>query len=56
MSAIRNQNRFAEHAGKNLVTWRMLFETVAEDEKAEACAVEANEQNLDCLEAHLAKM
>lgn len=34
MSAIHNQNRFAEHAGKTLVTWRMLVATVAECEKA----------------------
>jgi len=34
----------------------MLFETAAECEKVKKYAIEANEQNLDRLEAELARM
>lgn len=47
---------FAEQDGKTNLTWRMLFESVAECNKVKAFAVAANEQNFDRLEAQLAKM
>jgi len=47
---------FADQAGKTTLTWRMLFESVTERQKVERYAVEANEQNLDRLEAELATM
>jgi uncharacterized protein YndB with AHSA1/START domain len=47
---------FAEQAGKTELTWRMLFGSVAECDKVRRYVVEANEQNLDRLEAQLAKM
>jgi len=47
---------FTDHAGKTRLTWRMLFETVAECEKVKRFAVEANEQNLDRLEEHLVRV
>ena len=47
---------FADQAGKTRVTFRMLFKTAAECDKVKAYAVQANEQNFDRLEAHLAKM
>jgi uncharacterized protein YndB with AHSA1/START domain len=46
----------AEQAGKTKLTWRMLFESVAECDKVKRFAVAANEQNLDRLEGQLAKM
>jgi uncharacterized protein YndB with AHSA1/START domain len=42
--------------GKTEIGWRMLFETSAECERVKKFAVEANEQNLDRLEAQLARM
>jgi len=42
--------------GRTKLTWRMLFETVAECDKVKAYAVKANEQNLDRLEAELTQM
>ena len=47
---------FAEQAGKTTLTFRMRFESAAECDKVKAFAVEGNEQNLDRLEAQLAKM
>ena len=47
---------FAEEAGRTRLTWLMLFETVAEYEKVRGYAVEGNRQNLDRLEAELARM
>lgn len=47
---------FVVQAGKTRCTWRMLFESAAECAKVKRYAVEANEQNLDRLEAALAKM
>ena len=47
---------FAEQAGQTKLTFQMLFETAAECAKVKGFAVEANEQNLDRLEARLAKM
>ena len=38
------------------LTWCMLFESVAECDKVKRFAVAANEQNLDRIEAQLAKM
>ena len=46
----------AEQAGKTKLTWCMLFESVAECDKVKRFAVAANEQNLDRLEAQLARM
>jgi len=46
----------ADAAGKTRITWRMLFESAAECAKIKAIAVDANEQNLDRLEAQLARM
>lgn len=45
-----------EQDGKTRLTWHMLFESVAECHKVKAFAAAANEQNLDRLEAQLAKM
>jgi uncharacterized protein YndB with AHSA1/START domain len=47
---------FAEQSGKTKLTFQMLFDTAAECDKVKGFAVEANEQNLDRLEAQLAKM
>jgi uncharacterized protein YndB with AHSA1/START domain len=47
---------FEDLGGKTKVTFRMLFESVAECDKAKAYAVEANEQNFDRLEAQVAKI
>jgi uncharacterized protein YndB with AHSA1/START domain len=47
---------FTDQADKTKLTWRMLFETVAECEKVKRFAVEANEQNLDRLEEHLVRV
>jgi uncharacterized protein YndB with AHSA1/START domain len=45
-----------DHPGKKTaLTWRMLFETAAECDKVKSFAVDANEQNLDRLEAELAR-
>jgi uncharacterized protein YndB with AHSA1/START domain len=45
-----------DRAGKTAITWRMRFETAAECDKVKTFAVDANEQNLDRLEAELATM
>jgi uncharacterized protein YndB with AHSA1/START domain len=47
---------FVEQAGKTRLTWRMLFESAAACDRVKTLAVEANEQNLDRLEAQLAHM
>ncbi len=47
---------FAEEAGKTRLTFRMLFETAAECDKVKGFAVGANEENLDRLEAELARI
>jgi uncharacterized protein YndB with AHSA1/START domain len=47
---------FAEEADKTKLTFRQLFETAAECDKVKGFAVEANEENLDRLEAQLAKV
>lgn len=47
---------FADQAGKTKLTWRMLFDSVSECERVKRFAVGANEENLDRLEAQLAKM
>ncbi len=47
---------FTEQAGGTRLTFEMLFETAAECEKGKKYAIEANEQNLDRLEAELARM
>src|SRR4029453_13262730 len=41
---------------KTTIIWRMLFETADECAKVRVFAVDANEQNLDRLEAGLARM
>jgi uncharacterized protein YndB with AHSA1/START domain len=46
----------AEHGSKTKITWRMLFEPAAECNRVNRFALEANEQNLDRLEAELARM
>jgi uncharacterized protein YndB with AHSA1/START domain len=46
----------ARPAGQTLITWHMLFETAAERDRIQAIVVVANEQNLDRLEAELARM
>ncbi len=47
---------FAEQGRKTRVTFRMLFDTVAECDKVKSFVPEANEENLDRLEAELAQM
>jgi uncharacterized protein YndB with AHSA1/START domain len=47
---------FADESGQTRITWRMLFATVAERDNVSRFAPEANEQNLDRLEAQLAGM
>lgn len=47
---------FGEQGGKTKVTFRMLFDTVAECDKVKSFVPEANEQNFDRLESQLAKM
>lgn len=47
---------FTELEGKTELTWRMIFDSVAECDKVRRFAAEANEQNFDRLEAQLAKM
>lgn len=45
---------FAEDSGKTRVTWRMRFESAAEFAQHREFIANANEQNLDRLQAHLA--
>ncbi|HEX6985534.1 MAG TPA: SRPBCC family protein [Planctomycetaceae bacterium] len=45
---------FAERDGGTRLTWRMLFDSAEECAKVRAFVVDANEQNLDRLERHLA--
>lgn len=45
-----------EDGGRTRITWRMLFDSTAERDRIRKVAVEANEQNLDRLEAELATM
>jgi uncharacterized protein YndB with AHSA1/START domain len=45
-----------DRAGKTAIAWRMRFETAAECAKVKVFAVDANEQNLDRLDAELARM
>lgn len=44
---------FTAEGDRTRLGWRMLFDTVEECEKVKAFAGNANEQNLDRLEAHL---
>ena len=46
---------FTEEAGGTRVLWKMLFDTVTEYEALKGLIVGANEQNLDRLEASLAR-
>jgi uncharacterized protein YndB with AHSA1/START domain len=46
----------AKQGGMARITWRMRFESAAARERVKKLAVEANEQNLDRLEAELARM
>ena len=45
---------FEDLGGATRITWSMLFESAAEYDRVKKFVVEANEQNLDRLEAHLA--
>jgi uncharacterized protein YndB with AHSA1/START domain len=47
---------FAEEADKTRIGWRQLFNSADERERIARFAVDANEQNLDRLEAQLKKM
>ena len=47
---------FVEQDGKTRLTWRMLFPSAEECDRAKVYAVDANEQNFDRLEAQLARM
>ncbi len=47
---------FVEHAGSTELKWSMLFESAADYARAKSFIAEANEQNFDRLEAHLAKV
>ena len=47
---------FEDLSDKTRLTWHMLFETAADYDKVKGFAIEANEENLDRLEAHLAVM
>lgn len=47
---------FAEHPGGTALTWRMVFADVAECDRVRSFVTTANEQNLDRLEAELARM
>jgi uncharacterized protein YndB with AHSA1/START domain len=47
---------FAEEAGKTRIGWRQLFNSADERERIARFAVDANEQNLDRLEAQLKKV
>lgn len=44
---------FTAQRGGTLVTWRLLFDSAAECARVRAIVTEANEQNLDRLEAHV---
>ena len=46
----------APEAGRTRLTWRQRFPTAADYDKIKALAIPANEQNLDRLEARLARM
>jgi uncharacterized protein YndB with AHSA1/START domain len=46
---------FADRRGQTELTWRMLFDTVADCEPIRRFITEANEQNFDRLAAHLSK-
>ena len=45
---------FTEQAGGTGITWRLLFDSAAECARIRDIVTEANEQNLDRLENHLA--
>ena len=45
----------AEEGGKTRIDWRQRFDTAAECERVRALATPANEENLDRLEAELAR-
>ena len=45
----------AEEGGKTRIGWRQRFDTAAECERLRALAMPANEENLDRLEAELAR-
>jgi uncharacterized protein YndB with AHSA1/START domain len=47
---------FEDLGGKTKLTWRMLFDTAAEYDKVRGFVPRANEENLDRLEAELARM
>ena len=45
---------FTDRAGQTELTWRMLFDPDSDYDKVKALVAEANEQNFDRLESHLA--
>ena len=47
---------FDDVDGKTWIRWRMVFDTVAECDRLRPICVDANEENLDRLEAELARM
>lgn len=47
---------FEDLGGKTRLVWRMLFTSAAECDRVKGFVVEANEQNLDRLEAQLARI
>jgi uncharacterized protein YndB with AHSA1/START domain len=47
---------FTDRDGKTEIVWSMLFDSAAEFDRVKAFVAVANEQNLDRLEAELAKM
>lgn len=47
---------YADEASQTRLTWRLLFETEAEADRVRPFIPSANEQNLDRLQAELAKM
>jgi uncharacterized protein YndB with AHSA1/START domain len=53
---IRTTVTLAAHSGGTALIWRMLFATVAECDRVRSFVSTANEQNLDRLEAELARM
>jgi len=44
---------FTADAGKTMLTWRMLFDSVEECGKVRCLALDANERHLDRLEAEV---
>ena len=56
MHRFRVTATFAGQGGQTELVWRMIFESAAECDQVKRYAVGANEENLDRLEAELARM